>query len=166
MGWGVLSLTDFFTSPSECQQSADAYHTAMGCEINQLNVEQHGLFSLPLSVARASSQQRAVELTAGQWTNITLSWDLSRRTCRVEVVPAGVSLLLHQLPIQPDRRYSGHVSYLRLRTVAPQQGSRLLVRKLSARSLDVGSHAHAGANRAGWQNSTVELAHAEKKVTD
>jgi hypothetical protein len=51
----------------------------MGCEINQLNVEQHGLFSLPLSVAGASSQQRAVELTAGQWTNITLSWDLSRR---------------------------------------------------------------------------------------
>ena len=78
-GGAVLSSTDFFTSPGECRHKAHAHHTAVGCEIDQMNVESHGLFSLPLSAGASPQQQvhvlnlMGIALRPNQWTNVTLT---------------------------------------------------------------------------------------------
>ena len=131
-GGAVLSLTDFFASPSECQQTEDFRHANVGCEIAQLDIERHGLFALPLSAGKGADAGLA--LKAGTWTNVTLRWDLDRAACEVSTSDGG-SQSLPLLPRLPDRVYSGHVSYLRLRTVGCGfrcNYGKLLVRRLSA----------------------------------
>eukprot|EP01051_Picozoa_sp_SAG22_P007330 SAG22_NODE_512_length_9579_cov_27.293143_6_plen_1042_part_00 len=137
----VLSLTDFFASPHECVQSEDTHHTDLGCEVDQLNIEKHGLFAVTISTGPFGGQQPSesstIALAPGRWTNVSLRWDLNAGN-QTGTVSADGSLkqILSQQPPQPDRRYSGHANYLRIRTIGcgiSCTRGRLLVRAIAAK---------------------------------
>ena len=62
----MLSLTDFFASPSECQQTEDFRHANVGCEIAQLDIERHGLLALPLSAGKGADAGLALKAGSGE----------------------------------------------------------------------------------------------------